>query len=128
HVLLGGTTTQGVDPLRHLPPASGRDDLPVHVTALVPVGPDPAHTRMSEPECCRTPEPVGVPAPQVVMDGEGVRGPFLDGSVVDLLAGVIRWRPRVAVCTECQVDLTAAEDRRVHVVDLDPLERPLLGD
>ena len=69
-------------------------------------------------QCARTPEPVGVPAPQIVADREPVGGAFLNGPIEDVHSGVITdgprrsvWRPNV------RYDSPALEHHAVEVVD-----------
>ena len=89
HDLLGPPTTQPIEPAGEAVTAIRSDDLPVHVAAFEAVGPEPPHCRILDSERRGTPEPVGVPAPQVVERGQGVGSALLDGAVVDLLAGVV---------------------------------------
>src|SRR5690606_31889625 len=120
------------------PPVDGGDDaaaslqvldLPVEVTAQPLPRPDPAQRRDLRAERPGAPEPVGVPAPQIVPDGEHAARPVLDRAVVDLLAGVVA-RLRLSLdlvrpATERQVGLGAAEDHAVEEVDRLPV--PVAG-
>ncbi len=75
----------------------------VEAAAQVPLRPESADLRVLGPEGARAPEPVGVPAPEVVADGQpvglGVVDRFvLDGPVVDGHVGVVADRARLVVC------------------------------
>ena len=66
-----GSTAQPVDPGGQPVPVLQPDQLPVDVAAQPALGPEPADRRMLGTEGAGAPEPVGVPAPQVVADGRG---------------------------------------------------------
>src|SRR4029453_6852780 len=72
------------------------DELPVEAAATVTPRPEPADARVLRAERPRTPEPVGVPPPEIVVNGEPVMllaVIVLDGAVIDLLACVVADRP-----------------------------------
>src|SRR6185437_1639985 len=66
-----------------------RDELPVDVRTPVLARPETADRLVFQAERARAPEPVGVPAPDVVLDREEVLAVPLQRLVVDLLAGVV---------------------------------------
>ena len=88
--------------------------------------PESTDDRMLRPERSGAPEPVGVPAPQVVRDGEPVASravAVLNRAVVDALTGVVAdgagfggLRPHA------QIALVGAEDHPVEIVDGHPIE------
>src|SRR5690625_7502844 len=73
---------------------------------------------MLRAECARAPEPVGVPAPQVVVDAERVGRLVLDRAVVDLLTRVVAGVRRVvAEGRDGEVHLVRGEDDPVERID-----------
>lgn len=92
--------------------------------AAVDVGAHPAarheraHHRLLHAEGPRAPEPVGVPAPQVVADGQPVAAAVPDRLVVDAHAGVVGGVGRaVGEAADREVHLARAEEDPVHEVD-----------
>ena len=108
------------------PQAAVEGDEPVvDVRAAPASGPDASHPRVLGAERRRAPEPVGVPAPQVVVHGEAVRLPPLDRAVEHVLAGVVGGGPGlVGEAGEGQVHLAGRERGGVEAVDRLPV--PLL--
>ncbi len=115
------------------------DDLPVRRGAQQLLRPEAADPRVLHAERARAPEPVGVPAPQVVADGEAVAlhgaggTAVLDGAVVDrLLVGhtrVVRDGPGlVGPPPQTEVGLVGREDDPVEEIDLLVVVRPRLTD
>ena len=121
HRLLHRSSAQRVEPVA--PPVAPveRHDPPVDVRPPVPAGPQPSHEGVLYPDRARTPEPVGVPAPEVVADGEMVDRPLLLRPVEDLLPGVVArgdaGRQLVDELAGRQVLLTGVEDGPVEEVD-----------
>ena len=105
------------------------DQLPVHVRAPVAPRPQPPDHWLLHSEWPRAPEPVGVPAPQVVADGEEVFLVPPDRLVVDLLAGVIAApRGHVAVRADGEVKLVGRERGPVQEIGLVAAVAALRGD
>ena len=99
-----------------------RDQLAVDVRTPVLARPEAADRLVLQAERARAPEPVGVPAPDVVLDREEVLAVLLQRLVVDLLAGVVA-QPRCLVAERAngQVQFGAAERYPVEEVRLVPL-------
>src|SRR4029453_9123656 len=89
HLLPARSAPELVDPGGDPVPALEGDDPPVDVAAQPAPGPETPQAGPLHPEGARAPEPVGVPAPEVVTDGEEVLAPAWDRAVVDLLARVV---------------------------------------
>ena len=86
------------------------DEPAVHVAATEPARPGPADERVLHAEGARAPEPVGVPPPQVVLDGEEVLALLAQRLVVNAAAGVIALPRRlVAESADGKVQLVIAE-------------------
>ncbi len=105
----------------------------VDVGAAPAARPDPAHHRVLGPEGARAPEPVGVPAPQVVLDGEQVALAVLQRAVEDLLTGVVAGvgradRALVGPPGQGQVQLAGLERGAVETVDALSLPAAGVGD
>ena len=105
------------------------DELAVHVRAPVPARPHPADHRPLDAEGPGAPEPVGIPAPQVVADGQEVLLVPPDRLVVDLLAGVVAapWRD-VAESPDGEVQLVGRERGAVDEIRPVAAEAALGGD
>ena len=104
---------------RELRAAVPGDDLPVDVTAQLVLRPEAPDERLLRAEGTRAPEPVGVPAPDVVVDGEQVFPLARDRAVVDVHAGVVARGHRAAVghhLAEREVLLGCREHRAVEEV------------
>src|SRR5208282_2071407 len=73
----------------HAPAAVPAHDLLIgdRVQPLAVV--EPSQQRMLRAEVLRAPEPVGVPAPQIIVHAQAVAAAFADRTVVNLLEGVI---------------------------------------
>ena len=113
----GGAPAPGVQRRGQAVPAVEGDQPAVGVRAAVPARPGAADHRVLHPERPRAPEPVGVPAPQVVADGEEVLLRAADRLVVDALPGVVAEpRRHVAERADGQVHLVEAERGAVHEV------------
>ena len=105
------------------------DQLPVHVGAPVAARPQPSDQGFLHSEGPRAPEPVGVPAPQVVADGEEVLLVPPDRLVVDLLAGVVAApRGHVAERADGEVELVGRERGPVEEIRLVAAVAALGGD
>src|SRR5205823_12990654 len=89
-------------------------DLRVGARAQTPAAIEPADERVLRKYVFRAPEPIGVPAPDVVVDGEIVLALLADRAVVDVLVRVIarigRTRREAA---EREVHLARREHRAV---------------
>src|SRR5699024_3555834 len=88
--------------------------------------PQRPYHRVLSTEGARAPKPVGVPTPQVVVDGEVVAGPLVrvarDGAVVDVPARVVTGPGcLIGEPGQGQVQLVGAECHTVHEVDRLPL-------
>jgi hypothetical protein len=106
-----------------------RDELAVDVRAPVLARPEPADRLVLQAEGTRTPEPVGVPAPDVVLDREEILAAALQRLVVDLLAGVVTDPGRlVAERANAQVQLSGAESHPVKEICLVPLVAAIARD
>ena len=128
HPLARRPALPGLEPVGHGEAPVEGDELPVDAAAQPAPGPQPAHGRVLRAEGPRAPEPVGVPAPQVVEGGEPVAlrrgGIVLDGPVVDLPARVVARRARLlAAGPEHEVRLGGREHDAVDVVDPLTVER-----
>ena len=130
--LLHRPLPQGVEPIAEPVPAVEGHDAAVDVRPAVAARPEPADHRVLHAQRARAPEPVGVPAPQVVADGQVVDGPLLLGAVEDLLAGVVArgdaGRQRVDELPGGQVLLPRVEDGAVEEVDLPRFVRGTVSD
>ena len=99
-----------------------RDKLAVDVRATVLARPEAADHLVLQAERAGAPEPVGVPAPDVVLDREEVLAARPQRQVVDLLAGVVA-EPGglVAERADREVQLSVAERDPVEEVGLVPV-------
>src|SRR5690606_23219458 len=61
-----------LEPVSDVEAAVEGDELPVHTAATQPSRPQSADPRVLRAERAAAPEPVGIPAPEVVVDGEKV--------------------------------------------------------
>ena len=117
----GGLAAPGVESGHDVVAVLEGDDLPVDVAAQLALRPEPADHRLLRTERPRAPEPVGVPPPQVVVDGQDVPLALLQRPVEDLLSGVVaRMRlshNEVRPAAERQVDLVVGEHDAVEEVD-----------
>ena len=107
------------------------DDAAVHVGAAPPPRPQPAHHRVLHAQRARAPEPVGVPAPDVVLDGQHVLGALVDGAVEDLLPGVVAGTRAAGVVGEPaqrEVLVVAGEHGAVDEIGRIPVEVADVGD
>jgi hypothetical protein len=102
-------------PIRDLPARGGAH--PARVGARIqPLRPEqPAHQRVVGAEVARAPEPVGVPAPQVVRRGQVVVAARPQGLPVDVLVAVVAAPGRVADEAADAEHLLAAREH--HAVD-----------
>src|SRR5947209_966597 len=99
-------------PAKPLEPAHGAiaalelDELPVVPRSEPALGNDATHARILHSECAGAPEPVGVPPPQIVPNGQMVDATPLDRAIVDVHAGVVAGGGRL-VCerAERQIEL-----------------------
>src|SRR5438270_168433 len=93
------------------------DELPVVPRSEPALGNDATHARILHSEGAGAPEPVGVPPPQIVPNGQMVDATPLDRAIVDVHAGVVAGGGRL-VCerAERQIELVGAEDRAVEKV------------
>src|ERR1700722_11432190 len=128
-VLVGGCPPPGIEHGGQVMRAVEGDELTVHVRAAVAAGPGPADERPLHSERPRAPEPVGVPAPQVVPDGQEVLAGAAHGLVVDLRTGVVT-KPGClrAEGADGQVQLVQAEHGAVDEVSAVPLVAAVAGD
>src|SRR5208283_3987509 len=103
--------------------------LAVHVGTPVaprPQGPDEGLLHAERP---RAPEPVGIPSPQVVADGEEVLRRAAYRGVVDVPAGVVAPPGRdIAEGPDGQVELTGAERDAIEEIRAVTLVAPLAHD
>src|ERR1035438_4153682 len=105
------------------------DQLAVDVTAPVTTRPQPPDHRLLHTEGARAPEPVGIPPPQVVPDGEKILLVAPDRFVVDLLAGVIAAPRRdVAERPDREVELIGPEGGPVDEIRPVAAKTSLRGD
>ena len=105
------------------------DQLAVDIRAPVTTRPHPPDQRFLYSEGSRAPEPVGVPAPQVVADGQEVLLVPPDRFVVDLLPGVVAApRRHGAERPDGEVKIVGPERGAVDEIRPVPAEAALRGD
>ena len=109
-------------PLIDLVLSVGRNDLPIEVRTQLVLRPKLPNRLPLCSERARTPEPVGVPSPDVVACGDDVSSLGLDRSLVNLSSGVIAWARSarwefVGPLSESQVLLTRVEYGSVNEID-----------
>ena len=125
----GGAPAPGVQRGGQAVPAVEGHQPAVGVRAAVPARPGAADHRVLHPERPRAPEPVGIPAPEVVADREEVLLRAADRLVVDALPGVVAEpRRHVAERADGQVHLVEAERGAVHEVRPVPAQAAVPGD
>src|SRR5207302_11190844 len=78
---------------------------------------EPAQQRMLRADVFRAPEPVGVPAPEIIADGQIVARAFADRAVVDPFVGVVTGiRRAVDEGPPGEIELAGREDHAVEEV------------
>src|SRR5699024_9393350 len=132
HALAGRPIVGGLDAVGEVVFAVPADDLPVEAGAQQVAGPHAADRRVLATEGAASPEPVHVPAPQVVANAQPVAEyafGVLNRAVVDPVAGVIAGRARfVGLPSEHEVALLQAEHGAVEVVHRFAVVFPRLDD
>ena len=120
HVLndaLGMPVEQVVDRRSQPDPVVPAHDLLIGDGVQQPTAEDEAHGQVLHVEILRAPEPIRVPAPEIVTDGEIVLTAPLDGAVVDLQPGVVaRVGCGIRETPESQVHLVVSEDGTVDEI------------
>ena len=124
HGLALGALAKSIDTRGHGVFSVERDELPVHVAPKFALGPQFAYRGLLGTEGPRAPEPIGVPAPQIIVDRQEVFLAMLNGAVVNLHARVVAGaaqmhRRRVHHFAEREVLLVRAEHRAIEEVHAD---------
>src|SRR5690606_134001 len=116
---LGVQAEQALNLLRHAGPAVPAHDFRIGARAEPRLAADePPDERVLREDVLGAPEPVGVPAPQVILDGEVVLALLADGPVVDVLERVVaRIGCGFREMTQGDVHLPGPEHRAVDEVD-----------
>ena len=132
HALARRASLEALEAVADVVPPFEAHELPVRAAASVASRPEATDQRLLRTERGRAPEPVRVPAPQVVVDGQAIVGRavvVLDRAVEDLLAGVVADRSGCrGLHAHAEVALVGAEDDPVEVVDGNPIEAARLDD
>jgi hypothetical protein len=131
HALALGATRARVEPAHDAEPGVEAHQPVVDVGAAPAPRPQPPYPRVVQSERAGAPEPVGVPAPQVVVAAEHVGLALPDALEVDLLARVVAGAHAglgLRPAGQGQVGLAGSEHDPVEAVDLLALPGAGLGD